>query len=299
MAISVYEIVTERIIKALESGTVPWRMPWKQRIPMNFVSKKPYRGINIFLLSDGVTPYWLSYKQAQSLGGQVRKGEKGSLCVFWTWLKKEEVQDNGDKKDKKIPFLRYYTVFNLSQIDGIEIPKEPEDIEFNPVENAEKIVSGYQNPPKILTKGQQACYIPSLDEIDMPKKESFLSIPEYYSTLFHEMTHSTGHEKRLNRFKDETDKEWAEGNGYSREELVAEIGASFLTAEAGIECDMTRKNSEAYIAGWLKQLRSDKKFVVMAAARAQNAVDLILNRNQKKCEGSTPNEDGELVCTCE
>jgi antirestriction protein ArdC len=270
---SVYEIVTERIIKALESGTVPWKKPWVGGTPTNLVSRKPYRGINRYLLSGRNSQYWVSYKQMVALGGTLKEDDKkASMAVFWKWLDPKDAKPG--EEDRKIPLLRYYNVFNLDQIDGIEAPAT-EKLEFTPVERAEQVIAAYPNPPKIKTKGDQACYIPKLDEIDMPKKEDFTSVPGYYSTLFHEMTHSTGHEKRLDRGMDATA---FASESYSKEELVAEIGASFLMAETGIEADFSKSNSEAYIKGWLDRLNGDKKFVVFAAAAAQRAVDHILDR---------------------
>lgn len=277
---TVYEIVTERIVKALESGTVPWKMPWTQRRPMNLVTRKPYRGINTFLLRGRSTPYWVSYKQMVALGGKLKEDDKkASIAIFWKWLDNKKAT-TPEEKEKKIPLLRYYNVFNLEQIEGIPVPSA-ETLEFTPVERAEKVVAGYPNPPKILTKGDQACYIPGLDELHMPKVEDFNSVEGYYSTLFHELTHSTGHSSRLNRI---TDIAAFGSEEYSKEELVAEIGASFLMAETGIEVDDSKNNSAAYIKGWLDKLRGDSKLVVFAAAKAQHAVDHILDRKDESHE---------------
>jgi len=227
-------------------------------------------------------PYWLTYKQAVALGGFVKKGEKSSVVVFWKMLDSKTEKDSKGVP-KKVPMLWQYNVFNLDQTEGIEAPKEDEKLEFTPIEQADKIVTGYtfRDGPAVLEQGQQACYSPTQDTIYMPAKETFVGIPNYYSTIFHEMTHSTGHKKRLNRIQED---HCFDSDSYSKEELVAEIGASFLMAETGIEVDDSQKQSEAYIAGWLKKLNSDKKFVVVAAGKAQHAVDLIMNRYQKKEE---------------
>lgn len=272
---SVYEIVTERIIKSLESGVVPWQMPWRTKMPMNFVSKKPYRGINPFLLTGRKSPYWVSFKQMVSLGGTLKENDKkASMVIFWKFVDTDEKDDDG--KTKKAPMLRYYNVFNLDQIEGIEVPEE-EGLKFTPIELADKVILGYPNCPAINYGGDRAAYSPSLDKITMPVKESFIGVGEYYSTLYHEMVHSTGHSSRLNR-AEVMDVIRFGSDTYAQEELVAEIGSSFLQAETGIVNTAVQQNSEAYIKNWIKRLSDDKKFVVLASARAQKAVDYILDR---------------------
>jgi antirestriction protein ArdC len=276
---TVYEIITDRIIQALEKGEIPWKKPWNVRPPMNYVSKKAYRGINIILLAmqSRTTPYWVSYKQAQALGGNIREGEKATPVVFWKWnkIETEVIEEDETKKEvKKAPILRYYNVFNLDQTEGIEIPKE--GIDFKPIEKCEQIVAGYPKGPVMKVGGDRACYDPKADEITAPIKESFNSPESYYATLFHEMTHSTGHTARLNR-EGVNDPIRFGSEPYAKEELVAEIGASFLSAEAGVN-PVTEENTVAYIQNWLKALKNDKKLVIYASAQAQKAVDHILNR---------------------
>jgi len=272
--VSVYEIVTERILNKLESGVIPWKKTWTgtTEIPKNFVSKKEYRGINLWLLDTFYAcPYYVSYKQCQDLGGQVKAGEKGQVVVFW--LVKE---DEEDKKKKKF-ILRYYRVFNLEQTTlPIPVSAEPEEKPFDAIQRAEEIIKGYKTCPPVVFGGDRACYSIDLDKIKMPKKDSFTGNNEFYSTFFHELTHSTGHKDRLNReeingfnMKGDTD--------YSKEELTAEMGAGFLCQHAGI--DNTLDNSASYIASWLKQLQNDKKMIFSAASKAQKAVDYILNKN--------------------
>jgi len=274
--IDVYQIVTDRIIGMLESGVVPWHKPWatSDAPPTNLVSKKPYRGLNVWLLGCAgyASPYWVSYKQATELGGQVRKGEKSSLVVFWTQF---ETEDKVTKEKKKIPMLRYYNVFNVQQCDGIDYPKpeEAKRIDFNPIEEAEKLVVNMQKKPVITHNEQQAYYSRAEDKVNMPIKESFDKVENYYSVLFHELTHATGHESRLGRLQNSTS--GFGSTSYAKEELVAEMGASYLCATAGI-VDRTIDNSSAYIASWLKKLKDDKKLVVSAAGQAQKAVDFIL-----------------------
>ena len=210
----VYQIVTEKIIELLEQGIVPWEKPWKGgagAMPKNLVSKKAYRGINTFMLSvigestGFVSPYWLTYKQAQNLGGNVKKGEKSALVVFWKWLEKEETDpETGKKHTENIPMLRYYRVFNADQCENITLPDVPTDhsepLDFEPIAACENIVDHMPQRPEIVHSGQaQAYYRPSADLVHMPDKDKFLSVEEYYSTLFHELTHSTAHESRLDR----------------------------------------------------------------------------------------------------
>lgn len=267
--------VTDAIIDRLEKGTVPWHKPWKSRfsLPVNLASGRPYRGINAFALA--MQPYrsryWLTLRQAAQLGGSVRCGERGTTVIFWTWLEKDE---------DRIPFLRYYTVFNAEQCDGLKLPEPAPVPEIHPIDAAEKIVAEFRNGPRIERVGNQALYRPPADTILMPVRESFESSEEYYSTLFHELTHSTGHESRLAR-PTLVDLCPFGSTNYSKEELVAEMGAALLCGEAGIE-NRTIDNSAAYIGGWLKKLQDDRRLLIVAAAQAQKAADLILGRTHEE-----------------
>lgn len=273
--IDTYAIVTNRIIASLEAGTIPWKKPWNSSMPKNIASKKEYRGINTMLLGMGeyASPYWGTFKQWTDAHGTVRKGEKSTPIVFWKFLTVEDKKTKG--KDKIVPMLRYYNVFNAEQIDfaeGFTAPVEGK-IEFSPIEACEAILAGYSDMPEIEKSGS-AWYSPMRDKLGMPKKESFHSVAEYYSTLFHELTHSTGHKSRLARFDLQRDNMHFGSEDYSKEELVAELGASFLAFETGIDMQ-TAQNSDAYIAGWLKVLKGDKKFITSAGGQAQKAVDYI------------------------
>lgn len=278
MAISVYEVVTERIIAALEKGVVPWRMPWRTKggsnMPRNLHSGKDYRGVNILLLgSQGYAdPRWCSYKQALAKNGCVRKGEKGTPVIFWKVLDKK-----GGKPGEKSFILRYYTVFNVTQCDWQEaLPSLTTDAPaptFDPIEECEKIVLSYKTIPALDHGGNRACYIPSFDRVCMPDKDSFGKREEYYSTLFHELVHSTGHESRLNRDGIMNPIRFG-SHDYSFEELVAECGAAFLCAQAGI-IDHTLDNSVAYIQNWARKLKSEPKWIVEAASKATKAADYI------------------------
>lgn len=285
----VYQIVTEKIISMLERGTVPWRKCWQAGggMPRNLVSKKEYRGVNVFLLSamPYSSAYWLTYKQAQDLGGYVRKGEKSSMVVFWKMLDKREEEEAVTAKGK-IPMLRYYQLFSVEQCEGINIPPDPGEVinPFTPIERAEQIVSGYRDCPSIHYGGNRAFYRPLEDKVQMPYQHTFDSSELFYQILFHELGHSSGAKHRLAR------KEVLEVNNfgsepYASEELVADLCSSFLCAHAGISNE-TIEQSASYIDGWLSVLRKDKRMVVMAAAQAQKAADWILGRHNNEEESA-------------
>jgi antirestriction protein ArdC len=286
---SVYQVVTDRIIASLKTGVIPWEKPWQSLhftggpFPRNFRTGKPYRGINIMLLwscSYG-SPFWLTFNQAKELKGTVRKGEKGTQIVFYKQLRDRQKTDDKPtaEEDRRPPFvLTYHTVFNVEQCDGLalpqmELPTRPNDVDVD--ETCEAIVSGWSNRPSLqLTSATEyrAYYRPNTDAVHMPARARFVDAPHYYSTLFHELIHSTGHESRLNRtfgahFGDEL---------YTKEELVAEMGAAFLSAIAGIANENTERNTTAYIQNWISRLQEDNRLIIHAAANAQRAVDSIL-----------------------
>ena len=297
-----YQVITDRICELLEKGEIPWKRPWNNgdEMPKNLISKKEYRGINPFILGSMrfTSSYWLTFRQAKELGGYVKAGEKGTPVVFWkriyrdsesgTLIDEGEIQDFNPATKWSIPktvkesfVLRYYTVFNLTQCDGIPEDKVPppneKTREFNPIQAAERIVNEMSQCPRIEQGESQAYYRPSSDTVNMPNKELFKGDEEYYSTLFHELTHSTGHSSRLNR-KEVTEATFFGSHSYSKEELCAEMGAAFLCGKAGI-VERTIDNSAAYVQGWLRKLRSDRKFLVHAASQAQRAADFILNKH--------------------
>lgn len=278
----VYQIVTDRIIRLLESGDVPWHRPWKggDQWPQNFVSRKVYRGINLFLLNAAnyPSPFWLTFKQVQALGGQVKKGERSFPVVFWKVLK-EEV----DGETKRIPFLRYHSVFNIAQCEGIHVPVIPTvETMFEPIVKCEEVVSAMPKLPTINHQDARASYSPTLDTVSMPESKLFESSEGYYSTLFHELIHSTGHVSRLNR-KGVTDPIRFGSDPYSREELVAEMGAAFICGHCGIE-HKTIDQSAGYIQSWLGKLKEDRRLVVHAAVQAQKACDFILDVEREEDE---------------
>ena len=272
---TVNDLITERIMAMLEQGAAPWQKPWRvtSQMPRNLISGKPYRGINVFLLHalQYASPFWLTYKQAQDLGGNVKRGEKSMPVVFWKKLETEDAQT----KEKKSAFvLRYYSVFNLAQVENVKPETPPPTAEATPTP-AHEIVDNMPNRPAIKHGFRACCYCPNTDEIQMAAASSFATAADYFSTIYHEMTHSSGHKSRLGRLEN---KRMNYGSGdYSREELVAEMGAAFLCGEAGI-FDRTVNNSAAYLQGWLKALDNDRSLIITAAAQAQKAADYILNR---------------------
>jgi len=289
-----YERVTADILSALEKGTVPWRKPWTTAEPISACTRKPYRGANNLLLS--MSPHgsrwWATYRQIQALGGNVRGGERGTTVIFWKFL------DAGGEEDAKrrIPLLRAFTVFNLDQTDGVDRVKFPEAetraatsaLDETTAESIRIAYFGVPGAPTLEHGGDTASYVPVLDTVRMPNREAFEAPAFYWSTLFHEMTHSTGAASRLNR-RGITDPIQYGSHAYSREELVAEMGAAFLGRESGIDGSATLDNSAAYLQHWADVLRSDTRAVVVAAGQAQKAVDLIRGRSR----GEVPEEATE------
>lgn len=277
---NVYEIITQNIIQKLKEGTAPWRKPWNAAIsaPRNFVTGRRYTGINVLLLvMEGYrSPHWLTFEQVKTKGGEVRKGEKHTKIVFFRMLKKTEVDADGNEVTRHIPMLRYYRVFNVEQTT-LEVP-DLETYEVNPVGAAEEIVSGYKDAPPIREIGAKAYYLPFEDTITVPPRESFPDTRYFYSVLFHEMGHSTGHESRLDRH---ARKNFHFGShDYGREELVAEMTTAFLAAEAGLE--VTQDVSASYLDHWINVISEDSHAVITAAAAAQKAADHILGRTEEE-----------------
>lgn len=285
----VYQIVTDRILSLLDAGVAPWRKTWSGGslgMPLSLTTGKPYRGINVFLLTatamaEGYeTNAWLTYNQAEALGGNVKKGEKSTMVVFWKIGEKDEI-DEATGKPATYAILRYFNVFNVAQCENLDESKLPEAAKVDVAENdndpivaCEEIVDGWEGKPSIEFAGGRAFYRKSDDSIQLPQISRFDSSEEFYGTLFHEMIHATGHASRLNRETLNDACAFGDTN-YSKEELIAEMGAAFLCGIAGIE-NATIENSAAYIDGWRRVLKSDSKIVVHAAASAQRAVDSIL-----------------------
>lgn len=281
---NVYEMVTERIIEQLESGVIPWRKPWTglKNGAYNRVSMKPYSILNQMLLQH--SGEYATFKQWTESGGHIRKAARSEIVTFWKMQLVEEEEEDGTKVKKQIPLLRYYNVFHISQVDGVE-PKEKMELqEHEPIEEAERVKLEYmerehlQIYEKITDK---AFYTPTSDYIEVPCKEQYEHIEEFYSTLFHEMVHSTGHFKRLNRLESGASARFGSAT-YSKEELTAEIGSAMILNRLGIETEKTFKNSTAYIQNWLQVLRNDNKFIVSASSKSEKAVKYIFNENAVK-----------------
>lgn len=296
-----YSEITRQITDMLQKGVVPWRSPilgqGKVGFPKNLDSKKPYRGVNVFILAFTAfahgygSSYWLTFKQANAAGGSVKKGEKSSMVVFW---KRFEVEDKDTGEKKQIPVMRYYRVFNVEQCEGIHSPDAATftPMPFTPIEAAEHLVEGYTDGPVIEHGGTQAFYRPSTDIVKIPEAGRFSSNEEYYATLLHELSHSTGAKKRLNRELDKNLKPFGSAD-YGKEELIAEMSAAFLCGHAGINPAVVQ-NQAAYISGWLGRLKQDSKLIVHAAAAGQRAADWI--RGQRTWEtAETPQPDSIAV----
>ena len=281
----VYSRVTDQIVAELEAGVRPWVQPWNAAHAAGEVSRPlrhnamPYRGINVVLLwlaalrQHFTCPLWMTYKQAAELGGQVRRGAKGSLVVYADTFTRRETGDDGQEQEVAVPFLKSYTVFNAEQIDGLpahyyaqaEQPTHP----VERIERAERFVAN--TGADIRHGGGMAYYAPAGDFVQMPPLASFRQAESYYATLCHELTHYTRHPSRLNR--DFGRQRWGD-EGYAMEELVAELGAAFLCADLGLTLEI-RDDHAAYIGSWLKVLKNDKRAVFTAAGHAQRAADFL------------------------
>ena len=281
MSTSVNEIVTNRIIEELEKGNIPWQRPWSTagRYAMSHSTKKPYSLLNQMLLRPGE---YLTFEECKREGGKVKKGEKGNFVVSWAKLKKVETDEEGNERTTVIPRLKYYYVFEVSQCEGIErnCTEEPKTYGNTPVESAENIITSYLERETVTftaTDSNRAYYSPSEDAVIVPDLKYFEAVEEYYSTSFHELTHSTMHQDRCNRAEERKGKKVAFGSEeYSKEELVAEIGAATLVNMIGLESDKSFKNSVSYIQSWIGKLKNDKNLIVSASSRAEKAVNYIL-----------------------
>lgn len=279
MSKNVYDLVTERIIEQLEKNIVPWHKPWTGTHDgaYNRISNKPYSLINQMLLSH--SGEYASFKQWNELGGKIKKGAISEIVVFWKIQPFEEEQEDGTKVIKQIPILRYYNVFHISQVDGVEPKERTKFTELEPIEEAERIKEEYKEREHINiieTVTNKAFYSPTGDYIQIPCKEQYSAIEEFYSTLFHEMIHSTGHKTRLDRLETGSNAHFG-SESYSKEELCAELGSASILNILGIETPKTFNNSTAYIQSWLRVLRNDNRFIISASSRAEKAVKYILN----------------------
>lgn len=277
---NLYEQVTSSILSSLRRGVVPWRKPWSTAasIPVNAVSGRAYRGVNVFLLA--LAPYtdhrWLTFKQVKEKGGSVRKGERSTLVVLWKFPEPKAGEEPEPTETKRpSPLLRYFSVFNAEQCEGLDLPEIHRSFEreHQRIERAELLVRSMPDPPTITESGNAAWYRPSDDHVNVPPLKRFSSADSYYATLLHELGHATGHERRLNRTGVVGEILFGSGE-YSKEELVAELTSAFCCATVSLDNDLL-EDSAAYIDGWLKVLKCDPKAMVIAAAQAQKAADYI------------------------
>lgn len=288
MKADVYERITAQIVSELEKGVRPWFKPWNAEHAAGRITRPlrsnliPYRGINVLMLwSEAITkgyaaPIWMTFKQALELNAHVKKGEKGSLVVYASKITRSEIDtDSGDEIEREIPFMRGYTVFNVEQIEGLPehyyAKPEPRTDTVQRIERAEAFFTA--TGATIRHGGNQAFYTMADDRVQMPPFESFRDAESYYQTLSHEITHWTRHPKRLER--DFGRKRWGD-EGYAMEELVAELGSAFLSADLDLTPE-PREDHASYIASWLKVLKDDKRAIFSAAAHAQRAADFLHN----------------------
>jgi len=288
--IDVYQLVTNLIIEKLDQGIIPWRKPWNDYGPaVNYISKKPYRGINQLILNGlHIKPFYLTFKQAAGLSGSIRKGARSIPVTYWNVTYRNKETNRSISHDRvssypaeliqKTAFLKYYRVFNVDDVLHVkfDIQTLAPEVDHYSIDRCDKVLSEMMDCPEIRHKENQAYYHPVNDYINMPPLEHFKTSALFYSILFHELIHATGHHTRLNRFEGNEVSAF-NSSTYSKEELTAEIGAAFLNSHTGILNDDTLTDSTAYIQGWLSKLRNDKKFIVEASAKAQKAVDYILN----------------------
>ena len=275
----IFAIVTERIINALEQGNIPWHKPWVGGSSgcISYSTGRPYSLLNHLLLG-GISGEYITFRQCSLAGGHIRKGEKSKMVVFWKPF--ETVNDETGETEQHF-YLRYYNVFHLSQCEGIS-PRWAVSVtpasDLKPDAEAEAIIQDYKDRSGItlrITESDRAFYQPSTDTVIVPQLSQYQKQEEYYSTLFHELTHSTGHHSRLDRI---TDVAAFGSHEYSREELIGELGSAFLVNHCGLESEDSFQNSAGYIQGWLRALKDDKRLIVSAAGAAEKAVSLILGK---------------------
>jgi len=303
---TVYEVITNKVIDGLKKDGLSWFKPWTNNdgefiVPCNLKTKKEYNGINVLLLSasmranEWIRPEFVTYKQAEELGGNVKTGEKGNEVIYWLvsyfadgkWYANAKALAKAGHKpsDKGVSenwSPRYFRVFNVAQCEGLKLPKasKPKATSiYQPIESAGSVYRDYYQAPELKHGGQKAFYRPSQDLVQMPRPEAFLSTDDYYKTLFHELVHSTGHSTRLNRKGVSGEASVAFGSDtYSFEELIAEMGSMYLVAFTGVKPSDNDDNSQAYINGWISKLGSEPKWILKAGGAAEKAVKRILNK---------------------
>jgi antirestriction protein ArdC len=271
----IQQIVTDNIIAAMEKGIVPWRKPWNGHgSQVSLTTGKPYRGINTLILDSAQMsaeyelPLWGTFKQISAMGGKVLKGEKGTPVVLWKPMEREDEDGNV----KSFMLMRYFTVFNVAQTEGLEIPEKFLNTR-EPVPVLDGVADALAYGPEVRHLAQdRAYYEPAKDRITLPTLEQFVSAESYAATALHELAHSTGHESRLGRFDGSPVTFGCET--YAQEELVAELGAAMLATALGIDVEWSQH--AAYLSSWLKALKADRGLLIGAAQKAQKAVDLVM-----------------------
>lgn len=286
---AIYEQFTDLIIEKLEEGVIPWKQPWHELgMPSNYLSKKPYKGINLWLLLSfqNEYPYYLTFKQVRELGGKVKKGSKALPICYWNFVFHEketgkpipqsQIVNFRPDQVSKSGFLKEFKVFPIEQIEGIDwvIPEVGIPDNLPVIERCQKIYDEMPSAPNLIHNGNDAYYRSDIDQITLPNKGLFSSPEAYYGVLYHELIHSSGHSSRLNRSGITLSQEFG-SEEYSKEELIAEMGAGFLNNLTGILNEDLLDNSAAYIQNWLSALRNNKQLLVEAAGKAQKAVDFI------------------------
>jgi antirestriction protein ArdC len=277
--------IVDLVIEGLENGTAPWRKTWKDIVPMNAFSQREYKGFNILLLSflcgknKYPHPLFGTFKQISDAGGKVKKGEKAFPVIYWKITKEIVVNDETGEEEIKKRFTPFsYNVFNIYQTEGIDVLKfipETSNNNNNPLDVCEAIINNMPNLPHITHDKPGAFYVPYDDIVNVPQIQRFGNSEDYYAVTFHELAHSTGHSSRLNRFRE--NKSVFGKNSYDFEELVAEMTATILCSNCGIE--QTVENSVSYLTGWAKFLKENKKSVLFSAStKAQMAACYILGK---------------------
>jgi antirestriction protein ArdC len=285
MRTDVYQKITDQIVAALEQGVRPWHQPWQAEHSAGRITRPlrgngiPYQGINVLMLWSAAiekgyaAPIWMTFKQALDLKASVRKGEHGSLVVYADKIIRTETTESGEEAARAIPFMKGYTVFNVEQIDGLPshyyAKPEARTDSVQRIANADAFFAA--TGANVVHGGSRACYVLSTDNIHMPCIDFFRDAESYYATRAHETTHWTRHKSRLDRdfgrkrFGDE---------GYAFEELVAELGSAFLSADLELTPEV-RDDHAAYIASWIKVLKNDKRAIFTASSHAQRAADFL------------------------
>lgn len=280
-----YEQVTADVLAALDAGTVPWAMPYREGgglRPTSVATGRPYRGVNVFALglAGYASPYWLTYKQAADKGGQVRKGERSRTALFWKQIP-AKTDDDGETVRRGAWIARAFRVFNAEQVDGLDPKYTPPTVlvgepTWTPDQRAEAVTAAYlaADGPSYAEGGDAAFYDPNRDHVQVPDRGRFDAADAFHRVTFHELAHSTGTPDRLDRRTGEDERGAFGSASYAREELVAELSAAMVCAATGVSAEV--ETSAAYIASWRRRLSDDPRLIVQAAGKAQKAADLII-----------------------